>query len=81
MVGEVSSSRAKLGSAMNRMESARHSLQIHDENIQSSRSKIRDADVAAEASNHAKDEIIKNATLDMLKLVNKSPERVARLLS
>lgn len=81
MLGEVSSSRAKLGSAMNRMESARHSLQIHDENIQSSRSKIRDADVAAEASNHAKDEIIKSATIDMLNLVNKSPERVARLLS
>lgn len=81
MIGEVSSSRAKLGSAMNRMDSALHSLQIHDENTQASRSKIRDADIAAEASNRAKDDIIKSATLDMLKLVNKSPERVAKLLS
>ncbi|MDD0851961.1 flagellin [Halobacteriovorax sp. GB3] len=80
MLEEISSSRAKLGSAMNRMTSSLNNLQIHRENVEKSKSKIQDADVAKEASDHAKDEIIKNATLDMLRLVNQSPSHVAKLL-
>ncbi len=80
MVGEVSSSRAKLGSAMVRMESINQNLQVHRENLESSRSKIADADVAESTTNNAKDEIMKNASLALLAQANSTPAAAAKLL-
>lgn len=80
MSTEVSSSRAKLGGAMNRMESAIQNLQIGRENLEASKSKITDADVAAKTTNIAKDEIVKNATLSLLTQANARPALAAKLI-
>jgi len=80
MINEVSSSRAKLGGAMNRMESALQNLQIGRENLEASKSKITDADVAMKTTNIAKDEIVKNATLSLLSQANSRPALATKLI-
>lgn len=80
MINEISSSRAKLGGAMNRMESALQNLQIGRENLEASKSKITDSDVAEKTTNIAKDEIVKNATLSLLSQANSRPAIAAKLI-
>lgn len=80
MTTDVSKSRAKLGSAMNRMESITQNLMIHRENMEASRSKIADTDVAEATTNNAKDEIMKNATLALLTQANIRPAAAAKLV-
>ena len=80
MINEVSSSRAKLGAAMNRMQSASQNLMIGRQNLEASKSKITDADVAEKTTNIAKDEIVKNATLSLLTQANSRPAMAAKLI-
>lgn len=80
MISDVSSSRARLGSAMNRMESITQNLMIGRENLEASRSKIADADVAESQTNNLKDEIVKNATLSLLAQANSRPAIAAKLV-
>lgn len=80
MTNDVSKSRAKLGSSMNRLESINQNLMTHKENLDASRSKIADTDVAESVSNNARDEIMKNATLALLAQANTRPEAVSKLL-
>ncbi|OIQ16089.1 MAG: hypothetical protein BM556_15625 [Bacteriovorax sp. MedPE-SWde] len=80
MINEVSSSRAKLGGAMNRMQSATQNLQIGRENLEASKSKITDADVAMKTTNIAKDEIVKSATLSLLAQANSRPALASKLI-
>lgn len=80
MTTDVSKSRAKLGAAMNRMESINQNLMIHKENLDASRSKIADTDVAESSANNARDEIMKNATVALLSQANSRPSAVSKLL-
>lgn len=80
MTEEVSSSRAKLGGAMKRMESALTNLKINHENTEASKSKIMDTDVATSVSNNAKAEIMKNATTALLSQANSRPGLAAKLI-
>lgn len=49
-MAKISEGRSKLGSLQNRMDSVISNLQVSNENILASKSRIRDADVALEAS-------------------------------
>jgi flagellin len=80
MVAEVSRSRAVLGSIANRMGSALQNLQVSNENLQSSHSKIRDTDIAQSTAERAIISINKDATAMALAHANQSPSRVQRLL-
>jgi flagellin len=81
MQSQISSSRAELGSMGNRMNSVIQSLQVGRENMEASNSKIRDADVALESANRAKEQIMQSSTVDMLKIANNNPSIMLKLVS
>lgn len=81
MMSEISKSRAQLGSMSNRMDSIIQTLQVSKENLSSSNSKIRDADVARESANRAKVQIAQSASLALLKLSNDQPAAILKLVS
>ncbi|MGZ3788235.1 MAG: flagellin [Bacteriovorax sp.] len=80
MMAEISKSRAQLGSMSNRMNSVIQTLQTGRENLASSNSKIRDADIAKESANKAKVQIAQAASLAMLKLSNDQPGAILKLV-
>ncbi len=80
MIKDVSSSRAQIGGAMRRMESVTNNLQIGHENLEASRSKIEDAEVANTTANVAKAEVMKSATTSLLAQANSTPAAALKLL-
>lgn len=81
MLSQLSASRAELGSMGNRMNSVIQNLQVGRESMSSANSKIRDADVAAETANRAKEQIMQGTTLEMLKAANDRPSTILKLVS
>jgi flagellin len=81
MIGEVSRSRALLGSVSNSMGAALENLKISNENLQNSNSKIRDTDIAKSVAKRAIANINKSATTATLAQANSNPNRVMKLLS
>lgn len=81
MMSEISGSRAQLGSMSNRMNSVIQNLQVSRENLSSSNSKIRDADIAKEAANKAKISIAQSASMALLKMSNDEPGAILKLIS
>jgi flagellin len=76
----VNSSRADLGAIQNRFESVVNSLQTTSENLDASRSRIRDADFAAETANLARAQILQQAGISVLAQANAQPQNVLALL-
>ncbi len=70
---EVSSRRSTIGSLQNRLESAITNLQITRENFEASESRIRNVDVAKEAANLTKYQILQQAAASILAQANQSP--------
>ena len=62
------------------MNSVIQTLQVTRENLASSNSKIRDADIAKESANRAKNQIAQSASLSMLKMSNDGPGVILKLL-
>lgn len=81
MLNQLSSSRAELGAMSVRMNSVIQNLQSSRENLAASNSKIKDADVALEASLKAKEDMLQKATLNMLKISNDNPSVILKLIS
>ena len=76
----VNSSRATLGAIQNRFESVVTSLTTTSENLSASRSRIMDADFAAETANLTKAQILQQAGIAMLAQANSLPANVLALL-
>jgi len=76
----VNSSRATLGAIQNRFESVVTSLTTTSENLSASRSRIMDADFAAETANLTKAQILQQAGTAMLAQANALPQNVLALL-
>lgn len=81
MMMDINASRAQLGSLSNRMSSIIQNIQISRENMSSSHSKIRDADIAKEAGLKLKAQVAKGAGLEMLKMANDRPGVILKLVS
>ncbi len=79
-IDKVSKGRAYLGSFQTRLNSAGNNLSIMDENIQASRSKIRDTDYANSTAERVKAQITQGAATTMLKQTNIAPENVLKLI-
>ena len=77
---EVSSRMTKIGAAQNRIESAIESIGVQSENITSSLSTLRDADVANESSNYIKAQILQQASATLLATANQAPSIALNLL-
>lgn len=80
MMGQLSSTRAELGSMGARMNSVIQNLQVSRESLSASNSKIRDTDVAKEAANSAITKISQAASLSMLKMSNDNPAAILKLV-
>lgn len=76
----INTSRADLGAIQNRFESVVRSLQTTSENLSASRSRIQDADFAAETAALTKGQILQQAGTAMLAQANSLPQNVLSLL-
>ncbi len=76
----VNSSRADLGAIQNRFSSVVANLQTNSENTSASRSRIQDADFAAETANLSRAQILQQAGTAMVAQANQLPQTVLSLL-
>jgi flagellin len=72
--------RARYGALQSRFESAIINLQTNSENLSASRSRIRDADFAAETAVLTRNQILQQAGTAMLAQANALPNQVLQLL-
>ena len=79
-VATVSAQRAKFGAMQARFETTISNLQVAAENLSASRSRIRDADYAAETANLTRGQILQQAGTAMLAQANQLPNNVLQLL-
>ena len=80
-INAVSSYRAKLGAAQNRLEHTVNNLKVTSENITSAESRIRDTDMADEITAFTKNNILLQASQSMLAQSNSIPQSILSLLS
>lgn len=76
----INTKQTELGAAQNRLESITESLSINIENLTSSQSTIRDADIAEESSQYIKMQILQQASATLLATANQTPGIALRLL-
>ena len=76
----VNESRANIGAYQSRFESAVSSLQVAVESASASRSRIMDADFAAETAAMTKNQILQQAGISVLSQANAQPQNVLALL-
>jgi flagellin len=79
-IGQVSNFRARLGAAQNQMEAAVNSVGVSVENLVSSESRIRDADIAKVSSEMVSRQIMQQAGVAVLAQANSAPQAVLSLL-
>ena len=77
---QVSGLRAELGAVQTRFESTISNLSITSENLSAARSRIRDADFAAETANLTRAQILQQAGISVLSQANAQPQNVLALL-
>ena len=80
VINRISKRVTTLGAAQNRIESAIESISVQSENIMSSLSTLRDADVAEESSNYIKAQILQQASATLLATANQQPSIALNLL-
>ncbi len=76
----VNSERATLGASQSRFESVIANLQVSVENQTAAKSRIMDADFAAETANLSRSQILQQAGNAMVAQANQLPQQVMRLL-
>lgn len=76
----VADSRAELGAYQSRFESIISSLRVASENASASRSRVMDADFAAETAALTKNQILSQAGISVLAQANAQPQQVLALL-
>ena len=77
---EVNSLRAELGAVQTRFESTISNLEIGSENLSDARSRIRDADFAAETADLTRAQVLQQAGTSVLSQANAVPQNVLGLL-
>jgi len=79
-LAQINSSRGDLGAIQNRFSSTIANLQTTSENLSAARSRIKDADFAAETANMTRGQILQQAGTAMLAQANSLPNNVLSLL-
>jgi len=79
-INKVSDARSKIGAYQNRLESTLDSLAIKNENLSASLSELRDADVAKEAAELTKQQILQQSSATLLAQANSNPTIALSLL-
>ena len=76
----LSNKQTELGSVQNRLESVLEEISIQYDNLVSSRSTIRDANIAEESSQYIKMQILQQASATLLATANQTPAIALQLL-
>ncbi len=79
-IGKVDTTRGTLGAVQNRIESTISNLSNIAENLAAARSRILDADIAAETSEMTKSNILQQAGVSVLAQANQTPQLALSLL-
>jgi len=79
-LASVNSSRANLGAIQNRFSSTINNLSTTSNNLAASRSRIQDADFAAETANLSRAQVLQQAGTAMVAQANQQPQQVLTLL-
>ncbi|MDH5230121.1 MAG: flagellin [Gammaproteobacteria bacterium] len=79
-IDEISARRAQFGALQNRFESVVRNVQNMAENLSASRSRILDADFAAETAELARSQVLQQAGTAMIAQANQLPQNVLTLL-
>jgi len=77
---QLSTDRANLGAVMGRLDRTNEQLGVLRENLDQAVSRIRDTNMAAEATKFAKHQILSNSATEMLKQANIVPQHALRLI-
>lgn len=80
VLSQLQSRRADVGTTMTRLEMSLAELQSRSENLMSSESLIRDADIAIETARMTQDQILQQAGVTVLAQANASPQIALSLL-
>ena len=79
-IKQINEKQTELGSAYNRLDSAIESIGVNIENLTSSQSTIRDADIAEESSEYIRNQILQQAAATLLATANQTPSIALQLL-
>ncbi len=79
-IDKINSQRAVLGATQSRFDAVISNLQIASENQQAARSRIMDADFAAETANLSRSQVLQQAGNAMVAQANQLPQQVLSLL-
>lgn len=79
-IAVISAQRARYGALQSRFTTSIQNLQATSENLSASRSRIQDADFAAETSNMSRAQVLQQAGLAMVAQANSLPQQVLTLL-
>ena len=80
IIDRVNERQSTHGAYQNRLESALDEISIQYENLVSSRSTIRDADIAEESSAYIRSQILQQAAATLLATANQTPAIALELL-
>ena len=79
-IKNISEKQTQIGSAYNRLESVIESIGVSIDNLTSTRSTIRDADIAEESSAYIRNQILQQASATLLATANQTPAIALQLL-
>lgn len=79
-IGAIDKKQTELGAVQNRLESVLEEISIQYENLVSSRSTLRDADIAKVSSDYIKYEILQQASATLMSTANHAPSIALQLL-
>ena len=80
MINTISSKQTEYGAAENRLESALEEISTQYDNLVSSRSTLRDADIAEVSSDYIRQQILQQASATLLATANQSPSLALQLI-
>jgi flagellin len=80
VIKQISTRTTTLGAAQNRIDSAVESIGVQSENITSSLSTLRDADISKESSRYIQSQILQQAAATLLSTANQTPSIALNLL-
>lgn len=80
-ISYVTGMRANFGALQNRLQSTSQNLKVQEENFTAANSRIRDADIAVESSNLAKNNVLLQAATAVLAQANQNNNLALKLIS
>lgn len=80
LMQKINQRQTEFGSAYNRLESALESIAVSIDNLSSTQSTIRDADIAKESSAYIRNQILQQASATLLATANQTPAIALQLL-